>query len=152
MTHLKAGDKAPKILATDQNGNTVNLAQFAGKKLILFFYPRDNTPTCTAEACNLRDNFKLLKKKGFEIVGVSIDSVKSHKNFETKFSLPFPLLADEKKKIVKDYGVWGTKKLYGKEYEGTFRTTFLINEKGIIEKIFEKVESRNHAEQIINSC
>jgi peroxiredoxin Q/BCP len=127
---------------------TVKLSDFKGKKVVLYFYPKDDTPGCTAEACNLRDNYGDLIKKGFAIVGVSSDSVKSHKGFAGKYSLPFPLIADDSKKIINDYGVWKEKKLYGKTYFGIVRTTFIIDEKGNIEKIISKVETSNHTEQI----
>ncbi|MFN8208108.1 MAG: thioredoxin-dependent thiol peroxidase [Bacteroidales bacterium] len=149
MTHLKVGDKIPEFSCPDQNGIIIHLKQFAGKKILLYFYPKDNTPGCTAEACNLRDNFTLLKKRGIEVIGVSTDSTKSHKSFETKFSLPFTLLADENKELVKAFGVWGEKKMYGKTFEGTLRTSFLIDEKGRVLKIFDKVDTRNHAEQVL---
>src|SRR6476661_2550790 len=123
---LKKGSKAPDFTVSDQDGNNVSLSDYKGKKVALFFYPKDNTPTCTEEACNLRDNISLLKKKGIAVLGISIDSVKKHKNFEKKFSLPFPLLADVDKKIVESYGVWAEKKLFGVTYMGILRTTFLI--------------------------
>lgn len=148
---LKKGRKAPPFNVSDQNGNIVSLRDYTGKKLVIFFYPKDNTPTCTQEACNLRDNISLLKKKGISVIGVSIDSVKKHKNFEKKFSLPFPLLADVNKEMVEAYGVWGQKKLFGVEYMGILRTTFLINEDGKIAHIIEKVESKNHAQQILDT-
>jgi len=132
----------------DQIGKTVKLSDFTGKKIILYFYPKDNTPGCTAEACNLRDNYKAILNKGFAVVGVSPDSEKSHKGFAGKYSLPFPLIADSSKKIMNDYGVWGEKKMYGKSYMGVLRTTFIIDEKGIIEKIIEKVDTAGHSEQI----
>jgi peroxiredoxin Q/BCP len=148
MIQLKEGMKAPLIEGIDQNGKEVKLTDFSGKKVILYFYPKDNTPGCTAEACNLRDNFDSLLKKGFAILGVSPDSEKSHKNFAGKYSLPFPLIADSSKKILNDYGVWGEKKMYGKSYFGVIRTTFIIDEKGIIEKIITKVNTAGHSEQI----
>jgi len=148
MTELKEGMKAPLFEGIDQNGNEVKLSDFTGKKIIIYFYPKDNTPGCTAEACSLRDNYDLLLKKGFAIVGVSPDSEKSHKSFAGKYSLPFPLIADTSKKIMSDYGVWGEKKMYGKSYMGVIRTTFIINEKGIIENIITKVNTSGHAEQI----
>jgi thioredoxin-dependent peroxiredoxin len=148
MGQLKEGSKAPMFEGIDQNGETVRLTDFSGKRLILYFYPKDNTPGCTAEACNLRDNYDSLFKEGFAIVGVSPDSEKSHKGFATKYSLPFPLIADTTRKILDDYGVWGEKKLYGKSYMGVLRTTFIIDEKGIIEKIIEKVDTAGHTEQI----
>ena len=149
MSHLKIGDQAPDFNATDQDGNPVSLKDFKGSKLILYFYPKDNTPGCTAEACNLRDNYAELLEKGYKIIGVSADDEKSHKNFIAKNVLPFPLLADKAKIIIRDYGVWGKKKLYGKEYEGINRMTFIISENGKIEKIFTKVDTKNHAEQIL---
>ena len=148
MIQLKEGMKAPLFEGTDQDGRTIRLIDYAGKKVVLYFYPKDNTPGCTAEACNLRDNYQSLLKKGFAVIGVSIDSEKSHKGFTTKYSLPFPLIADTSKKIVNDYGVYGEKKMYGKSYFGIVRTTFVIDEKGIIEKIISKVDTQNHTEQI----
>lgn len=151
MTHLKEGQKAPNFKGHDENENPVSLADFKGKKLILYFYPADNTPTCTVEACNLRDNFDMLKKVGYAILGVSPDSAKKHQNFIQKHNLPFPLLVDEDLAVIKAYGVWGMKKTFGKEYEGLLRTTFVIDENGIIEKIIDKVESKRHAEQILDA-
>ena len=149
MIQLKEGSKAPLIDGIDQNGKEVKLTNFSGKKVVLYFYPKDNTPGCTAEACNLRDNYDILLKKGFAIIGVSPDSEKSHKNFIGKYSLPFPLIADTSKKILNDYGVWGEKKMYGRSYFGVIRTTFIIDEKGIIEKIITKVNTSGHSEQIL---
>jgi len=146
---LKQGDKAPAFTSTDQNGNPVSLKDFKGKKVVLYFYPKDDTPGCTAEACNLRDNFAELKKKGIIVLGVSTDSVKSHKKFEDKYSLPFTLVADEEKEIVNEYGLWGEKKFMGKTYMGTNRATFLINEQGKIDHIIEKVDTKNHTAQIL---
>jgi thioredoxin-dependent peroxiredoxin len=148
-TTLQEGSKAPGFKAKDQNGNTVSLKDFKGKKLALYFYPHDNTPTCTTQACNIRDNFSILEKAGITVIGVSEDTEKSHKKFETKFQLPFPLLADPERKILEAYGVWGPKKFMGREFDGTHRTTFLINEKGIIEHIIEKVKSKEHVAQIL---
>jgi peroxiredoxin Q/BCP len=148
MGHLKEGLKAPMFEGIDQNGKTIKLADFTGKKVILYFYPKDNTPGCTAESCNLRDNYDSLLDKGYAVVGVSPDTEKSHKGFAGKYSLPFPLIADTSKKILNDYGVWGEKKLYGRSYMGVLRTTFIIDEKGIIEKIIEKVDTAGHTEQI----
>ena len=148
MGQLKEGSKAPMFEGIDQNGQTVKMTDFTGKKLILYFYPKDNTPGCTAEACNLRDNHDSLLKQGFAVVGVSPDSEKSHKGFADKYSLPFPLIADSSRKILNDYGVWGEKKMYGKSFLGVIRTTFIIDEKGIIEKIIEKVDTAGHTEQI----
>jgi peroxiredoxin Q/BCP len=150
MIQLKEGSKAPGFIGIDQSGNRVTLDDFTGKKLILYFYPTDDTPGCTAEACNLRDNYDTLLKQGYAIVGVSPDTEKSHKDFAGKYSLPFPLLADTTKKIVNDYGVWGEKKLFGKSYMGVIRTTFIIDENGVIEKIIEKVETAGHTEQIFS--
>lgn len=151
MAHLKEGMKAPNFKGKDQNGNIISLDDFKGKKLILYFYPKDNTPGCTAEACNLRDNYNVLLKKGFQIVGVSTDSIDSHKKFQEKFELPFPLIADEDKKIVQQYGVYGEKKFMGKTHMGTIRTTFLIDEHGIIQKIITKPDTKNHAEQVLKA-
>jgi peroxiredoxin Q/BCP len=151
MTHLNEGDKAPEIKGRDQNGSEVSLSQFKGKKVVLYFYPKDNTPGCTKEACNLRDNYEALQKQGFEILGVSVDDEKSHQKFIKKYDLPFSLIADTDKQVVHDYGVWGKKKFMGREYEGTHRTTFLIDENGRIEKIFNKVKSGDHANQILEA-
>jgi peroxiredoxin Q/BCP len=148
MTILKEGDKAPAFTGKDQDGRRIALADYKGKKVVLYFYPQDDTPTCTVEACNLRDNYSLLTKEGFTVIGVSPDDEKSHKKFETKFSLPFPLVADPDHKIIDKYGVWGEKQLYGRKYLGLHRTTFLIDEKGVIRKIFLKPRSRQHAEDI----
>lgn len=147
---LKQGDKAPGFTATDQDGNKVSLSDYKGKKVVLYFYPKDNTPTCTNEACNIRDNYAVLKKKGIVILGVSIDDEKSHKKFEQKHQLPFSLLADPDRKILEAYGVWGLKKFMGREFMGTHRTTFLINEKGVIDHIIEKVVSKDHTAQILD--
>ena len=146
---LKIGDKAPDINAVDQDGNKISSSDLKGSKVILYFYPKDSTPGCTAEACNLRDNYGLLLKKGFKIIGVSADDEKSHKNFIQKNILPFPLIPDKAKSIIKAYGVWGLKSLYGKEFEGIIRTTFVISEDGKIEYIFRKVDTKNHTEQIL---
>ena len=143
MTHLKEGDKVPNFeKITDKN-------KIKGKKLILYFYPKDNTSGCTAEACNLRDNYDDLLSKGFEIIGVSPDNEKSHEKFKTKHELPFELIADTEKTVLNDFGVWGEKKMYGRTYNGVFRTTFIINDKGVIEKIFKKVKTKDHANQIL---
>ena len=150
MIQIKEGSKAPFFEGIDQNGKTIKLSDFAGKKVILYFYPKDNTPGCTAEACNLRDNYNDLLKKGFVVIGVSPDSEKSHKGFISKYDLPFPLIADTSKKILNDYGVWGEKKMYGKSYMGVIRTTFVIDEKGIVEKVITKVETGDHTKQIYN--
>lgn len=148
-THLQEGQKAPAFTGIDQDGNKVSLKDFKGNKLVLFFYPEDDTPTCTVQVCNLRDNYSLLKKNGFQVVGVSPDDPKSHTKFREKFHLPFTLIADPEHKIIDLYGVWGQKKLYGREYMGLHRTTFVINEKGIIEKIFLRPRNKAHAEEII---
>ena len=150
-TGLKAGDKAPNFEAKDQNGKTVSLKEFAGKKLVLYFYPKDNTPTCTVEACNLRDNYGALKKKGYSILGVSADDEKKHLKFIEKFDLPFQLLADVDMKVIKAYDVWGKKQFMGKIFDGINRTTFVIDEKGKIEKVITDVKSKNHTEQILNN-
>ena len=148
-THLTEGKKAPSFKGKDQDGKTVSLSDYAGKKLVLYFYPEDDTPTCTVQACNLRDNFSLLKKYGFEVVGVSPDEEKKHKKFETKYKLPFTLIADAGHTIIDKYGVWGEKQLYGRTYLGLHRTTFLIDEKGIIRKVFLKPKSKQHTEEIL---
>lgn len=149
---LKEGDKAPVFSGVDQNGRKVSLADFKGKRLILYFYPQDDTPGCTAEACNLRDHFSVLKKAGFAILGVSPDGVEKHKKFETKYELPFPLLADTEHKVLVKYGVWGKKQMYGKTYMGVLRTTFVIDAKGVIQKIFLKPKTKEHAEEILEAC
>jgi len=146
---LKEGDKAPAFAAPDQNGKKVSLADFKGKKLVLYFYPEDDTPTCTIQACNLRDNYALLKKHGFEVVGVSPDEAGKHKKFEAKFQLPFTLLADTEHKILEKYGVWGEKQMFGHKYMGVYRTTFVIDEKGVIRKIFLRPKNKAHAEEIV---
>jgi peroxiredoxin Q/BCP len=151
MVSLKEGDKAPAFSGSDQDGNKISLADFKGKKLVLYFYPEDDTPTCTIQACNLRDNYSVLKKNGFEILGVSPDNEKSHKKFEKKFDLPFQLLADPQHKILEKYGVWDQKKLFGHEYMGVLRTTFVIDEKGIIRKIFTRPKNKQHADEILKS-
>ena len=147
---LQAGDPAPAFSAKDQDGNDVKLADFKGEKVILYFYPKDNTPSCTVQACNLRDNYDVLLKKGYKVLGVSGDNEKSHQKFINKHNLPFPLLVDTDQKIVNDYGVWGLKKTFGKEYMGIMRTTFVINEKGVIEEVVQKVNTANHTDQILN--
>jgi peroxiredoxin Q/BCP len=149
MAVLKEGSKAPAFKAVDQNGAPISLADFKGKKVILYFYPKDDTPGCTAQACNLRDNYSALLKKGFQVIGVSTDDVKSHKKFETKFELPFPLVSDAEKKIVDKYNLWGEKKFMGRTYMGTTRTTFLIDETGKIVKIIAKPDTANHTEEIL---
>lgn len=151
MIQLKEGDKAPVFTGQDQNGSKVSLADFKGQKVVLYFYPEDDTPVCTVQACNLRDNHALLKQQGFTILGVSPNDEKSHQKFEQKFGLPFILLADPKHKIIEKYGVWGEKLLYGRRYMGLHRTTFVIDEKGVIRKIFLKPRSKQHAEDIIKA-
>lgn len=150
VTKLKEGEKAPDFKSVDQNGKPISLSDYKGKKLVLYFYPKDDTPGCTMQSCNLRDNYAALHKKGYSILGVSVDSEKSHLKFIKKFDLPFPLLADTEKKVVRDYDVWGEKSMYGKTFEGIIRTTFIISEKGIIEKIIKTVDTENHTEQIMN--
>ncbi len=151
MTQLKVGDKAPVFKGLNQKGEEVSLNDFSGKKLILYFYPKDNTPGCTAESCNLSDNYNAWLEKGFEVVGVSPDSVQSHEKFAGKFGFKFNLIADTEKEILQAYGVWGEKSMYGKKYMGVLRTTFVIDEKGEIAEVFEKVETKDHTKQIINT-
>ena len=146
---LKVGDKAPDFTGVNEKGEQVSLTDFRGKKLVLFFYPKDNTPGCTAEACNLRDNYQDLKDRGYALLGVSPDSSKKHQNFINKFSLPFPLLADTENEVMKAYGAYGQKKMFGKSYMGVLRTTFIINEEGNIEKIIDKVKTKDHTSQIL---
>lgn len=148
MVKLKEGMSAPSFEGVDQEGRTVKLSDFSGRKLVLYFYPKDNTSGCTAEACSLRDSHEEFLNKGFAVVGVSTDSEKSHKGFAQKYSLPFTLIADTSRKIVNDYGVYQEKKMYGKSFFGIVRTTFIIDEKGKIEKIIAKVDTKNHSEQI----
>ncbi|MGP1465100.1 thioredoxin-dependent thiol peroxidase [Prevotella koreensis] len=148
---MNIGDKAPEILGRDQNGNEIRLADFAGRKLVLYFYPKDSTSGCTAEACSLRDNYTELRKQGYEVVGVSIQDEKSHLKFIEKNQLPFNLIADTDKSLNEKFGVWGEKSMYGRKYFGTFRTTFIINEEGIIERIFlpKEIKTKIHGEQIL---
>lgn len=150
MTHLQVGDSAPDFAIPNQSGKVIKLSDFSGKKLIIFFYPKDNTPGCTAQSCNLKDNYSDLLDKGFEVVGVSADDAVSHQKFIAKFSLPYNLLADTNKEMINSYGVWGEKKFMGKVYDGIHRTTFIIND-GIVEKIFLKVKTKEHSNQIIES-
>ena len=146
---LKKGDKAPEFVAHDQNGHEIKLSQLKGKKVILYFYPKDDTPGCTEQACNLRDNYTELQKQGYEVLGVSKDDVASHKKFAEKYDLPFPLLVDEDHTINEAYGVWKEKSMFGKKYMGTQRTTFVIDEQGNIEEVIKKVKTKEHAEQIM---
>lgn len=147
--NLKIGDKAPDFEGKNQNNESVKLSSFIGEKVVLYFYPRDNTPGCTAQACNLKDNFNELSSRGYKIIGVSSDSIKSHKKFEEKYSLPFDLISDEDKAIHKSYGTWIEKSMYGRKYMGTARWTFIINENGIINNIIEKVKTKEHTNQIL---
>ncbi len=149
MTSLKIGDKAPAFEAKDEKGNVVKLSDYAGKKLVLFFYPKASTPGCTNEACDLRDNYQTFLAKGYQVLGASADSAKRQQNWINKHELPFPLLADEEKEVINAFGVWGPKKFMGKEYDGIHRTTFVIDEKGVIEDVILKVKTKAHAEQIL---
>jgi peroxiredoxin Q/BCP len=149
MKQLKEGDKAPAFEGINQNGNIIRLNDLEGKKVILYFYPKDDTPGCTAEACSLRDNHAELAERGFEVIGVSPDNEKSHIKFKSKYNLPYNLISDTGKKILKAYGAWGEKNMYGKIVEGVLRTTFIINEEGVIEKVFTKVNTKDHAQQIL---
>ena len=151
MTHLKEGSKAPAFTGVDQNGDRISLKDFLGKRVVLYFYPHDNTPTCTTQACNLRDNYAELSEKDFVVIGISTDNVKSHKKFETKFNLPFYLIADEDQAIVRKYGVWGEKKFMGRTFDGTHRTTFLVDEKGKIKRIIDKPVSKDHSRQVLDA-
>lgn len=149
MEELKEGDQAPAFSANDQNGKPVSLSDYEGKEVILYFYPKDDTPGCTAESCNFRDNYQELLQKGFEVIGVSVDNEKSHLKFVSKYQLPFTLISDTDKKIVEDYGVWVEKNLYGKKYMGTARKTFLIDKEGKIRKIIDKVDTKNSSQQVL---
>ena len=148
---IQVGDKAPEILGIDQNGQEIRIDQFAGRKVVLYFYPKDSTPGCTAQACNLRDNYEALRQAGYEVVGVSVDSTKSHLKFIEKNQLPFSLISDTEKTLVEQFGVWGEKSMCGRKYMGTFRTTFLINEKGVVDRIItpKEVKTKEHAAQIL---
>jgi peroxiredoxin Q/BCP len=148
MATLSKGDKAPEFTGLNQSGEKISLGGFKGKKLILYFYPKDNTPGCTAESCNLNDNYQMWLSKGYEVVGISPDSVASHKKFADKFQFGFNLIADPENEILQAYGVWGEKNMYGKKYMGVLRTTFVINEAGIVEEIFDKVDTKNHTDQL----
>ncbi|MEA5111187.1 putative peroxiredoxin bcp [bioreactor metagenome] len=149
MSKFKPGDQAPAFSGKDQSGNMVSLESFRGSKVVLYFYPKDDTPGCTAEACSLRDNYQALLARGYKVVGVSPDSEKSHQKFTEKYELPFPLISDTGKNILQDYGVWGRKKFMGREYDGVIRTTYIIDEKGVIEEVIEKVDTKNHAAQVL---
>ena len=149
MSTLKVGDKVPEFSSTDQDGNTINLSDYSGKNLVVFFYPRANTPGCTAEACNLRDNYKELQDAGYELLGVSEDSQKKQANFRNKYEFPFPLLADEDHTVINAFGVWGPKKFMGKEYDGIHRMTFVVNGDGKVSKVIEKVKTKDHAAQLL---
>jgi thioredoxin-dependent peroxiredoxin len=151
MKTLKAGDKVPHFTAKDEKGNTVSLTDYKGKKLIVFFYPKANTPGCTAEACSLRDHYAELKAKGYELLGVSADSAKQQQSFKNKYAFPFPLLADEDKTVLHVFGVWGPKKFMGKTFDGIHRTTFIIDRNGIVERVIDKVNTKAHAEQILET-
>ncbi|WP_295831475.1 thioredoxin-dependent thiol peroxidase [uncultured Winogradskyella sp.] len=151
MTHLKVGDKAPNFEALDQDGNTIKLSDYKGKKLVVFFYPKASTPGCTAEACNLNDNFKRFESLNYEILGVSADSQKRQSNFKNKYGFEYPLLADEDKSVIEAFGVWGPKKFMGKEYDGIHRITFVIDENGVLENVIFKVKTKVHAEQILGA-
>jgi len=147
---LQVGEKAPLFEAKDQNGNVVKLTDFQGKKIVLYFYPKDDTPGCTAQACSLRDSYDAMLARGYVVLGVSVDNEKSHKKFAEKYQLPFPLLADTEHQIVEAYGVWAEKSMYGKTYMGTVRTTFIIDENGVIQEIISKIDTKNHAEQVLS--
>ncbi|RXP53458.1 thioredoxin-dependent thiol peroxidase [Lutibacter sp. HS1-25] len=149
MTTLKVGDKAPNFEALDQTGATIKLSDYKGKKLVLFFYPKASTPGCTAEACNLRDNYEMFLAKGYAVLGVSADAAKRQQNFIEKNNLPFPLLADEDKTVINAYGVWGPKKFMGREYDGIHRATFVIDENGVLEDVITKVKTKDHTAQIL---
>ena len=150
MKTLQAGDRAPEFKVSDQDGNSVSSKDFEGKKWVVFFYPKASTPGCTAEACNLRDNYAELQKQGFELLGVSADNEKRQKNFREKYKFPFPLLADENKEVINGFGVWGPKKFMGKSFDGIHRKTFIINENGIIDRVIDTVKTKDHAAQILD--
>lgn len=150
MTHLKIGDRAPDFSGINQDEKTLSLADYKGSKLVLYFYPKDSTPGCTAQACNLSDNYDALLAKGYKVLGVSPDSVKRHQNFIAKYNLPFDLLVDAELETIKAYGIWGLKKFMGREYDGVHRTTFIIDKNGVIEDIITKVKTKHHAEQILS--
>ncbi|MEE0573129.1 MAG: thioredoxin-dependent thiol peroxidase [Paraprevotella clara] len=148
---MNVGDKVPEVLGVNEKGERILLSNYRGKKVVLYFYPKDNTSGCTAEACSLRDNYSALKSKGYEVIGVSVDSAASHKKFIEKHELPFTLIADTEKSLVNEMGVWGEKSMYGRKYMGTFRTTFIINEEGVVEKVFspKEVKTKTHGEQLL---
>ncbi|MCD8292652.1 MAG: thioredoxin-dependent thiol peroxidase [Prevotellaceae bacterium] len=148
---MKVGDKAPEYLGMNEKGETIRLSAYQGKKVVLYFYPKDNTPGCTAQACNLRDNYSELRRAGYEVIGVSVDDVKSHQKFIEKHNLPFTLIADTDKKLVEAFGVWGQKSMYGRKYMGTFRTTFLLDEEGRVERVItpKEIKTKDHAAQIL---
>lgn len=148
-THLTVGEKAPAFKGKDQNGKTVSLKDFKGQKVVVFFYPQDDTPVCTVQACNLRDNYEVLQENGYVVIGISPDDSASHAKFQTKYNLPFTLIADPEHTIINQYGVWGEKNMYGNKFMGLLRTTFVIDEKGIITKIFKKPKTKTHAEEIM---
>ena len=150
MNTLKQGDKVPEFSVTDQDGNAVKLSDYSGQKLVVFFYPKANTPGCTAEACNLRDHYAELQAAGYQLLGVSADSEKKQANFRNKFEFPFPLLADEDHQVINAFGVWGPKKFMGREYDGIHRKTFIIDENGVVEKVIDKVKTKDHAAQILD--
>ncbi len=149
MKTLQVGDTVPNFKSTDQDGNTISLNDYRGKKLVVFFYPKASTPGCTAEACDLRDHYSELQKNGYELLGVSADSEKKQKNFKEKYEFPFPLLADESKEVINTFGVWGPKKFMGKEYDGIHRMTFILDEKGQVSRVIDKVKTKEHAAQIL---
>ena len=149
MNTLKVGDKAPNFIALDEEGNAISMNDFIGKKLVVFFYPKASTPTCTTESCNLRDNYKLLTDNGFQVIGVSADSQKAQANFKKKYNFPFPLIADVEKEVIKAFGVWGPKKFMGRNFDGIHRITFVIDEEGTIIKVIDDVKAKNHASQIL---
>lgn len=149
MNTLKAGDKVPNFRVNDQDGNPVSLSDYKGKKLVVFFYPKANTPTCTVEACNLGENYKALQDAGYEILGVSADSEKRQSNFKNKFNFPYPLLADTEKDVINAFGVWGPKKFMGREFDGIHRITFIVNEDGVVDRVIDKVKAKIHTEQIL---
>ena len=151
MNTLKVGDKVPEFLANDQDGNTIRLSDYSGKKLVVFFYPRANTPTCTTEACNLRDHYADLKSAGYELLGVSDDSQRKQSNFKNKYNFPYPLLADQDREVIEAFGVWGSKKFMGRVFDGIHRKTFVIDENGVVSKVIDKVKAKEHAAQILEA-